>query len=173
MRANILGATPRSGSASSAPAAAAREPSVSLSTPTGNRTPVSWLRTRYPRPLDDGGKTFRFCQSTSRSGGTRTPNRRFWRPVLYQLSYGPIQWPGAESNRRHHDFQSCALPTELPGQSTLDQPTHPHLSAFNPASLVTRSVARTELPGQSTLDQPPTHSCLPTVLQVCERSSQN
>jgi hypothetical protein len=45
------------------------------------------------------------------------------------LSYGPLaafsrsllapraasSWPGAESNRRHHDFQSCALPTELPG----------------------------------------------------------
>ena len=25
-------------------------------------------------------------------------------------------WPGAESNRRHADFQSAALPTELPGQ---------------------------------------------------------
>src|ERR1700734_2874770 len=24
-----------------------------------------------------------------RAGGTRTPNRRFWRPVLYQLSYCP------------------------------------------------------------------------------------
>ena len=24
-------------------------------TPTGSRTPVSWLRTKYPRPLDDGG----------------------------------------------------------------------------------------------------------------------
>jgi hypothetical protein len=23
----------------------------------------------------------------NRSGGNRTPNRRFWRPVLYQLSY--------------------------------------------------------------------------------------
>jgi len=28
---------------------------------------------------------------TSRAGGTRTPNRRFWRPVLYQLSYCPLQ----------------------------------------------------------------------------------
>ena len=25
--------------------------------------------------------------STSTSGGNRTPNRRFWKPVLYQLSY--------------------------------------------------------------------------------------
>ena len=24
-------------------------------------------------------------------------------------------WPGTESNRRHADFQSAALPTELPG----------------------------------------------------------
>src|SRR3954463_14319998 len=24
------------------------------------------------------------------------------------------RWRGPESNRRHHDFQSCALPTELP-----------------------------------------------------------
>jgi hypothetical protein len=27
------------------------------------------------------------------------------------------QWPGPGSNRRHTDFQSVALPTELPGQS--------------------------------------------------------
>ena len=25
-----------------------------------------------------------------RSGGARTPNPRFWRPVLYQLSYTPL-----------------------------------------------------------------------------------
>ena len=25
-----------------------------------------------------------------RAGGTRTPNPRFWRPVLYQLSYDPL-----------------------------------------------------------------------------------
>ena len=26
------------------------------------------------------------------------------------------EWAGAESNRRHQDFQSCALPTELPAR---------------------------------------------------------
>src|SRR5690348_17976972 len=27
-----------------------------------------------------------------------------------------LQWPGTESNRRHADFQSAALPSELPGR---------------------------------------------------------
>src|SRR5690606_8352410 len=41
-------------------------------------------RSRPPSPS-------RACKQRSnpRPGGTRTPNRRFWRPVLYQLSYGP------------------------------------------------------------------------------------
>ena len=30
-----------------------------------------------------------FLLSNGRSEGTRTPNPRFWRPVLYQLSYTP------------------------------------------------------------------------------------
>src|SRR5581483_5945732 len=31
-----------------------------------------------------------FAVGDGRSGGARTPNPRFWRPVLYQLSYTPI-----------------------------------------------------------------------------------
>ena len=35
----------------------------------------------------------RSSKSSYRPGGNRTPNRRFWRPVLYQLSYGPTPGP--------------------------------------------------------------------------------
>ena len=33
-------------------------------------------------------------------------------------SFSAIWWFGAESNRRHADFQSAALPTELPNHHT-------------------------------------------------------
>src|SRR5450759_2574666 len=37
-------------------------------------------------------RAFRLCRiEPCRAGGTRTPNRRFWRPVLYQLSHCPMR----------------------------------------------------------------------------------
>src|SRR5689334_17693971 len=52
-----------------------------------------------------------------------------WRIIEPQLSRfdSSIQiqemwWPGTESNRRHGDFQSPALPTELPGREGLRRP---------------------------------------------------
>src|ERR1700720_2092292 len=69
---------------------------TSINSANGIRTRVWALRGPRPSPLDDSaatptarsnsGKTF---DQFHRPGGNRTPNRRFWRPVLYQLSYGP------------------------------------------------------------------------------------
>src|SRR5579872_7116728 len=41
---------------------------------------------------------------------------RRWAEVSEQIRT-PVWCPGAESNHRHCDFQSHALPTELPGRS--------------------------------------------------------
>ena len=43
------------------------------------------------------------------------PKERFYRPSrLTRLRYSSIKWRGMESNRRHTELQSVALPTELP-----------------------------------------------------------
>src|SRR5579871_1868062 len=41
--------------------------------------------------------------STGRSGGTRTHGPRFWRPMLYQLSYTPKNpsWPDSAARSSH------------------------------------------------------------------------
>src|SRR2546427_3130688 len=51
--------------------------------------PLCHLSDRFilsPTPIS----THPFPSPAGRAGGTRTPNRRFWRPLLYQLSYRPI-----------------------------------------------------------------------------------
>jgi hypothetical protein len=63
--------------------------------------------------------------SPGRPGGTRTPNLRFWRPLLYQLSY----WPNTNAKRKALDqtkaflvcfpaysiiFETTPAPTVLP-----------------------------------------------------------
>ena len=64
--------------------------------------------------------TFHF----SERAGIRTPDNWIKSQVLYQLSYTPLfnyilllqgKCPEPESNQRHEDFQSSALPTELSG----------------------------------------------------------
>ena len=44
--------------------ASLKDPQTLPGTPKGNRTPVPWLRTRYPRPLDDGGTASVFLRQT-------------------------------------------------------------------------------------------------------------
>src|SRR5438132_13331133 len=40
--------------------------------------------------------------------------------VLSRCARCPKEWRGPESNRRHHGFQPCALPTELPRQAAYE-----------------------------------------------------
>ena len=62
---------------------------------------------------------FEICSPTYAS---RLPDRAFRRPAKMAKMADPDRvtprkkCPGAESNHRHGDFQSPALPTELPGQ---------------------------------------------------------
>ena len=57
--------------------------------------------------------------------GTRTRDPNLGKVVLHQLSHYRIfdfctlQCPEPESNQRHMDFQSIALPTELSGHLSL------------------------------------------------------
>jgi hypothetical protein len=51
------------------------------------------------------------------------PSTTAWKAVVLPLNYTRITelkwWFGAESNRRHMDFQSIALPTELPNRKDI------------------------------------------------------
>ena len=52
---------------------------------------------------------------------TRTHNLLITNQLLCQLSYTGVWCLGAESNHRQADFQSAALPTELPRQKVATQ----------------------------------------------------
>lgn len=54
----------------------------------------------------------RFSISNHRGGGNRTPNRRFWRPVLYQLSYTPKAQLAVVSRQPIEQQLQNELPTE-------------------------------------------------------------
>ncbi len=51
--------------------------------------------------------------------GTRETLRRINKKSLQRCKLFVFWWPGAELNRRHADFQSAALPTELPSHYSL------------------------------------------------------
>ena len=56
----------------------------------------------------------------------RFPSLRFLRQkasFIRAFTSEKKKWLGAESNRRHVDFQSTALPTELPSRDNADRVT--------------------------------------------------
>ena len=60
---------------------------------------------------------------------TRTRDLHLGKVALYQLSYYRLWCLGAESNHRHCDFQSHALPTELPRLMAMRKGLEPSTSS--------------------------------------------
>jgi hypothetical protein len=69
---------------------------------------------------------FPFLASTGRSGGTRTPGLRFWRPPLYQLSYTP----SGKCQRAGEPSGSPARITAFAGETGVYQPEPCRASRF-------------------------------------------
>jgi hypothetical protein len=67
--------------------------------------------------------------------------------TTFHLSTTYKWWLGAESNRRHKDFQSSALPTELPSQLSLrrcplNQQRRSERTAYQKSSRVQEQIRR-------------------------------
>jgi hypothetical protein len=73
------------------------------------------------RPTPFGGFAAWLLTRSNRGGGARTPDLRFWRPPLYQLSYAPLM-PGlycgvvmpvwTRQKAGHRSLEAGALPVE-------------------------------------------------------------
>src|SRR5690554_5529991 len=55
------------------------------------------------------------CHVNGRPGGNRTPNLRFWRPPLCQLSYWPIRFQDAQAETPLTAVSACLFQTLRPG----------------------------------------------------------
>ena len=70
-------------------------------------------------PMCPGGELGRHPGVTGRPGGNRTPNPRFWRPVLCQLSYWPVPGEYPVSEVRHPIPERGAPPDCVAPQSQM------------------------------------------------------
>src|ERR1700678_2630887 len=81
-----------------------------LSTPTGTRTPVPWLRTKYPRPLDDGGGG----DSIILHGPARR-SRRFSFPHSQSVRGSPARFPIGPENLDGPGGPAPSVEENIPG----------------------------------------------------------
>lgn len=81
-----------------------REHGRDTGAPRGIRTPVTWLRTRHPGPLDDEDLSHQLALIGT-TGGIRTPINRNENPVSWPLDDG-----GGSGSRRGRSVSSLALP---------------------------------------------------------------
>ena len=83
-------------------------------------------------PLGYGPKIFTWWRGTD--SNRRTLRERIYSPPRLATSL-PLRkwWLGTESNRRHEDFQSSALPTELPSRKKI-QKQMAELTGLEPAT---------------------------------------
>ena len=79
-----------------------------------------------------------------RSGGTRTHGPRFWRPMLYQLSYTPrnTSWPGAGARRPSFTYLMIFATTPAP---TVRPPSRMAKRSFSSIAIGTISSTSTEI----------------------------
>src|SRR5579883_950673 len=80
---------------------------------------LSWTRSRHAcfdpnRRACSSFSLYLVAARSGRSGGARTPNPRFWRPVLYQLSYTPKRAApfAPQPDRAAREGRLCSEPRE-------------------------------------------------------------
>src|SRR6476620_9661368 len=96
-----------------------QRPIIRRSNPSDNASTAQTLA-RFP-------KWFAPASIRESAGKLRQPTARQSCPTVATIPRPPlsnrtsfVEWLGAESNRRHVDFQSTALPTELPSRNGAD-----------------------------------------------------